>query len=61
MYPALREDPTNVTGWFPIDYDQGDYTYMLETSGGGLYHLLYQVIPEPPRVLVFDLVTWREP
>lgn len=63
VYPALRQDPTNATGWFPIEYDPdlGEYGYRIVTPGGGRYVLRYQAIPEPPRVLVLDLVTVREP
>jgi hypothetical protein len=35
--------------------------HVLETPGGGLHYLVYQVIEELGRVLVLDLVTFREP
>lgn len=62
VYPALRVDPTNDTGRYPIHYRQGGwYTFEVETTGGGLHYLVYQVIEEVRRVLVFDLVTFRGP
>lgn len=62
VYPALRDDPTNESGHYPIRYRAGGwYTFEVETSGGGLHYLLYQAIEEIRRVLVFDLVTIREP
>lgn len=41
-YPALRDDPTNVTGRYPIRYRVGGwYTFEVETASGGLHYLLY--------------------
>ncbi|HEX9343503.1 MAG TPA: hypothetical protein VF995_07815 [Actinomycetota bacterium] len=61
VYPVLREDPTNESGRFPISYEDGWYTFEVETAGGGLYYLAYQAIEELHRVLVFRLTTFREP
>jgi hypothetical protein len=62
VYPALQEDAANETSRYPIDYDIGGwYTFRIETPGGGLHFLLYQAIEELRRVLIFDLVTVREP
>jgi multimeric flavodoxin WrbA len=61
VYPALREDPTNVSGRYPVRYRPGGFTFEVETPGGGLHYLVYQVIEELARVLVLDLVTFREP
>jgi hypothetical protein len=61
VYPALREDPTNESGRYPIRYRPGGFTFEIETPGGGLHYLLYQAIEEIGRVLVLDLVTFREP
>jgi hypothetical protein len=38
----------------------GGFTFEIETPGG-LHYLVYQVIEELGRVLVLDLVTFREP
>lgn|GEM_PF-2900956 len=62
VYPALAEDAVNDTGRYPILYDRGGwYTFRIETPGGGLHFLLYQAIEEERRVLVFSVVTVREP
>jgi hypothetical protein len=62
VYPALRDDPTNERDHYPIRYRAGAwYTFEVETPEGGLYYLLYQAVEEIRRVLVFDLVTIREP
>lgn len=61
VYPALREDPANESGRYPIRFRAGGFTFEVETPGGGLHYLVYQVIEELGRVLVFDLVTFREP
>jgi hypothetical protein len=62
VYPALREDAANETGRYPVEYDVGCwYTFRIETRSGGLHYLLYQVIEELGRVLVFDLVTVGDP
>lgn len=62
VYPALREDPTNETGRYPIQYrHDGWYTFEIETPGAGLHYLTYQAIEDMFRVMVFDLVTFREP
>jgi multimeric flavodoxin WrbA len=61
VYPALREDPANESGRYPIRYRPGGFTFEIETPGGGLHYLLYQAIEEIGRVLVLDLVTFREP
>jgi len=62
VYPALAEDAVNDTGRYPILYDRGGwYTFRIETPGGGLHFLLYQAIEEERRVLVFSLITLREP
>jgi hypothetical protein len=61
VYPALRDDPTNTTGRFPITYQHGWYLFEVETPEGGLYHLLYQAIEDQQVVMVFDLITFREP
>jgi hypothetical protein len=61
VYPALREDPANESGKYPIRFRPGGFTFEIETPGGGLHYLVYQVIEELGRVLVLDLVTFREP
>ncbi|HYY88846.1 MAG TPA: hypothetical protein VFA49_08620 [Chloroflexota bacterium] len=62
VYPALWEDPTNERGRHPIRYRAGGfYSFEVETPEGGLHYLLYQAIEEIGRVLVFRLVTLREP
>ena len=61
VYPALREDPANESGKYPIRFRPGGFTFEIETSGGGLHYLVYQVIEELGRVLVLDLVTFRGP
>jgi len=61
VYPALREDPANESGTYPIRFRPGGLTFEIETPGGGLHYLVYQVIEELGRVLVLDLVTFREP
>jgi hypothetical protein len=61
VYPALREDPANESGKYPIRFRPGGFTSEIETPGGGLHYLVYQVIEELGRVLVLDLVTFREP
>ncbi|HYN17587.1 MAG TPA: hypothetical protein VEY96_05840 [Actinomycetes bacterium] len=61
VYPALRDDPTNKTGRYPIRYRRGGwYTFEVETPGGALHYLVYQTVEEIHRVLVFDLVTFRD-
>jgi len=61
IYPALREDPANESGKYPIRFRPGGFTFEIETPGGGLHDLVYQAIEELGRVLVLDLVTFREP
>lgn len=61
VYPALREDPANESGKYPIRFRPGGFTFEIETPGGGLHYLVYQAIEELDRVLVLDLVTFREP
>jgi len=61
VYPALREDPANEFGRHPVRFRPGGFTFEIETPGGGLHYLVYQVIEELGRVLVLDLVTFREP
>jgi hypothetical protein len=61
VYPALREDPANESGKYPIRFRPGGFTFEIETPGGGLHYLVYQAIEELGRVLVLDLVTFREP
>jgi hypothetical protein len=61
VYPTLRADPANESGQHPIRFRPGGFTFEIETPGGGLHYLVYQVIEELGRVLVLDLVTFREP
>jgi hypothetical protein len=61
VYPALRQDPANESGQYPVRFRPGGFTFEIETPGGGLHYLVYQVIEELGRVLVLDLVTFREP
>jgi hypothetical protein len=61
VYPALREDPTNESGQYPIRYRPGGFTFEIETPGRGLHYLLYQAIEEIARVLVLDMITFRKP
>ena len=61
VYPVLREDPANASGRYPIRFRPGGFTFEIETPGGGLHYLVYQAIEELGRVLVLDLVTFREP
>jgi hypothetical protein len=49
------------SGKYPIRFRPGGFTFEIETPGGGLHYLVYQVIKELGRVLVLDLVTFREP
>ena len=46
VYPALREDPANESGKYPIRFRPGGFTFEIETPGGGLHYLVYQVIEE---------------
>jgi hypothetical protein len=46
---------------YPIRFRPGGLTFEIETPGGGLHYLLYQVIEELGRALVLNLVTFREP
>jgi hypothetical protein len=46
VYPALREDPANESGKYPIRFRPGGFTFEIETPGGGLHYLVYQAIEE---------------
>jgi hypothetical protein len=37
VYPALREDPANGSGMYPIRFRPGGFTFEIETPGGGLH------------------------
>jgi hypothetical protein len=51
VYPALRKDPANESGTYPIRFRPGGFSFEIETPGGGLHYLVYQVIEELGRVL----------
>ncbi len=62
VYPALRTDPTNQTGRYPIQFERGlGYLYTIELPGGGRYLLRYEVVEDERVVMVRDLITTREP
>jgi hypothetical protein len=51
VYPALREDPTNLSGRLPIAWEPGWFVYRAELPGGRLL-VTYQVLEDERVILV---------